>query len=174
MNESVHTTNTERFFKDSEIIVSKTDMQGRIVYGNKLFYDIAGYTEAECTNKPHSMVRHPDMPRSVFQLLWDTIQNGQEIFAYVKNRAKNGDYYWVYAHVTPSYDDRGGLVGYHSNRRVPNRQILDGAIIPLYRQLTKEEQKHANRKDACRAGVDHLNKLLQSKGVSYDEFIHTL
>jgi PAS domain S-box-containing protein len=174
MGEGIHTTGNEIFFRDSEIIVSKTDMQGKIIYGNKLFYDIAGYTESECSNKPHSMVRHPDMPRSVFQLLWDTIQSGQEIFAYVKNRAKNGDHYWVLAHVTPSYDDSGNLVGYHSNRRTPNRQALESSIVPLYKQLLKEEQRHGSRKEGCRAGVEFLNKVLQTKGVTYDEFIHTL
>lgn len=173
-NDGTQLTGVERFFKDSEIIVSKTDAQGKILYGNKLFYDIAGYTEQECLGKPHSMVRHPDMPRSVFHLLWETIGNGQEIFAYVKNRAKNGDHYWVLAHVTPSYDTRGALSGYHSSRRVPNRQIVDGVIVPLYRQVIKEEQRHGNRKEGLNAGLDLITKTLQSKGVSYDEFIHTL
>jgi PAS domain S-box-containing protein len=167
-------TNSEKFFSEDQIIVSKTDLKGRITYANRTFYEIAGYTEKECILKPHSLVRHPDMPRSVFQLLWDRIGSGSEVFAYVKNRAKCGGFYWVYAHVTPSYDTSAKVVGFHSNRRVPKRKILDATIIPLYRELLAVEKKHENRKEACAAGLSHLNGKLQSLGVSYDEFIHSL
>ncbi len=167
-------TNTERFFSDTDIIVSKTDHQGRISYANRLFLDLAEYTEAECLGQPHSIIRHPEMPRSVFGLLWETISAGQELFAYVKNRTKRGDFYWVYAHVTPSFDRSGGLSGYHSSRRVPNRQVLNDTIIPLYRQLLKEEQRHGNRKDGLKAGATMLQNILSAKGASYDEFIHAL
>lgn len=88
-----HVTGKEVFFKPEEIIVSKTDLKGRITYANRVFLDISGFTEAELLGKPHSILRHPEMPRCVFKLLWDTIQNGSEIFAYVINRCKNGDHY---------------------------------------------------------------------------------
>ncbi len=68
-----------------------------------MFLTIAGYTEREVLGQPHSMIRHPDMPRGVFALLWETIASGSEIFAYVVNLAKNGDHYWVFAHVTPTF-----------------------------------------------------------------------
>src|SRR5208337_1146296 len=108
-------TTTERFFNTDDIIVSKTDLTGRITYANKVFCDICGYSEAELVGAQHSIIRHPDMPRAVFKLLWDTIQEGREIFAYVKNMAKNGDYYWVFAHATPSYDAAGRIIGFHSS-----------------------------------------------------------
>ena len=108
-------TRKEVFFPDSEIIVSKTDLKGRITYANQTFCHVAGYDEAELLGQQHSIVRHPDMPRAVFKLLWDTLGEGKEIFAYVKNMTKHGDYYWVFAHVTPSYDGAGKLVGYHSS-----------------------------------------------------------
>ena len=92
---------------------------------------IAGYTEQEVLGKPHSLIRHPHMPRCVFKLLWDTIAGGDEIFAYVVNRCKNGDHYWVLAHVTPSRNTNGDIIGYHSNRRVPDRKIVEGTITPL-------------------------------------------
>jgi len=168
------TASTEKFFPDHEIIVSKTDPRGKIVYANKLFLDIAGYEESECLDQPHSLIRHPDMPRSVFGLLWDTIGAGQEIFAYVKNRTKAGDYYWVYAHVTPSFGPDGALDGYHSSRRVPNRKVLNDVIIPLYGKLLKEENRHGNRKDGVKAGTAMLQKILEEKGTSYDQFIHSL
>jgi PAS domain S-box-containing protein len=110
-------TGRERTFDDEEIIVSKTDLSGRITYANDVFLRISGYTEAEVIGQPHSLIRHPDMPRSVFNLLWKTIGAGQEIFAYVVNMAKNGDHYWVLAHVTPTFGPAGDIIGFHSNRR---------------------------------------------------------
>ena len=109
----------ETFFPASELIVSKTDLKGRLTYANGLFCQIAGYRESELIGQPHSMIRHPDMPRSVFRLLWDTIEDRREIFAFVKNMASSGDHYWVFAHVTPSFDAAGAMIGYHSNRRAP-------------------------------------------------------
>ncbi len=168
------TTGQERFFDDKEIIVSKTDLKGHLTYVNDLFLTIADYTEEECLNQPHSMIRHPDMPRAVFKLLWETIQTGDEIFAYVVNRAKNGDHYWVLAHVTPSKDESGSIVGYHSNRRVPNRTILSDVIQPLYRELLSIESQSNDRKAGLEASHKHLVEMLESKGVGYGEFIATL
>ena len=74
-------TGVERHFDDDEIIVSKTDLKGRITYGNRVFFRLAGYTEKECLGQPHSLIRHPEMPRCIFKLLWDTVEDKQEIFA---------------------------------------------------------------------------------------------
>ena len=164
----------ERTFDDDEIIVSKTDLKGHITYANNVFLRLADMTEKEAIGAPHSVIRNPEMPRAVFKLLWDTIQNGKEIFAYVVNRSKNGDHYWVLAHVTPSYDLSGNVVGYHSNRRVPDRGILDSVILPLYKDLLAEEAKHTNRKERLDASTNMLLDLLKEKGVGYDEFVLTL
>lgn len=161
----------ERTFDENEIIVSKTDTKGRITYANNIFLDVAGYSLSEVMGQPHNMIRHPDMPRAVFKLLWDTMSQEQELFAYVMNRCKNGDHYWVLAHVTPSYDVNGNLTGYHSNRRVPKRETLNEIIIPLYAQLLQIEQQHANKKDGMNASTQFLLDLLNEKGVGYDEFI---
>jgi PAS domain S-box-containing protein len=174
MPDPVALTGNEVFFGDDEIIVSKTDLTGRITYANDVFLRVAGYKEAEVLGQPHSLIRHPDMPRSVFKLLWETISAGGEIFAYVVNRCKNGDHYWVLAHVTPSRDAEGQVVGYHSNRRVPDRQVLDQTIIPLYRELRKKEDSFSNRKEGMNAAFSDVTELLQSKGLAYDEFIATL
>ena len=167
-------TGVEQFFDEDEIIVSKTDLKGRITYCNDVFLRIAGYTEAECLGQPHSLIRHPEMPRCVFGLLWETIQDGREIFAYVVNRCKNGDHYWVNAHVTPSRDGSGKIIGYHSNRRVPDRSILEDKIMPLYKNLLAEEQKHANRKAGLEASNRLVTDLLTRQNVEYDEFVATL
>ena len=94
-------TGVAREFGKDELIVTKTDLKGRILYANRLFVELSGYPEHEVVGRPHSMVRHPDMPRCIFELLWRSIQAGEEIFAYVKNLSANGDHYWVFAHVTP-------------------------------------------------------------------------
>lgn len=133
----------------------------------QMFYRVSEYSEGFCDVLG-------DMPRSVFKLLWDTVQSGNEIFAYVINRSANGDHYWVFAHVTPSYDMRGRMVGFHSNRRVANKRIVEGTIIPLYDMLRAEEARHTNPKEAAEAGVALLNRILNDKGVRYDEFIFSL
>ncbi|WP_448207718.1 PAS domain-containing protein [Azospirillum sp. sgz302134] len=166
-------TGVERFFDADEVIVSKTDLKGRITYANRVFQRVAGYTEAELMGAPHSIVRHPDMPRCVFKLLWDTLGAGQEIFAYVVNRARNGDHYWVFAHVTPSYDVSGQLIGYHSSRRVPDRAAID-KVVPLYRTLLDIENKNADRKQGMNEAFAAVVALLTEKGIGYDEFVFSL
>lgn len=174
MTGDVTVTGVERFFDDDEIIVSKTNLKGHLTYANEVFLRLADYTEEEVLTEPHSIVRHPDMPRCIFKLLWDTISAGNEIFAYVVNRSKNGDHYWVNAHVTPSFDENGQILGYHSNRRVPNRKVLNETIIPLYQSLLAEEKRHANSKDGMEASFKMVLDLLEEKGVGYDEFIFSL
>lgn len=171
--QDVYLSGVERFFDDDEVIVSKTDIPGRITYANRVFQRVAGYNEAELMGAPHSIVRHPDMPRCVFKLLWDTLAAEQEIFAYVINRARNGDHYWVFAHVTPSYDAAGKVIGYHSSRRVPERRAVD-AVIPLYKTLRDIEAGHADRKKGMEASFAAVVDLLRSNGVSYDEFVFSL
>lgn len=164
----------ERTFDPDEIIVSKTDLRGKITYGNRTFFRLAGLEEKDCLGAPHNVIRHPDMPRAVFELLWQTIQGGDEIFAYVMNRSSNGDHYWVFAHVTPSRDGSGNIVGYHSNRRVPNREVLNTHIIPLYKDLLKVEQSADSPKDGMEAAVKVVTDLLAEKKMGFNEFMFAL
>lgn len=174
MSRDNHVTGKERYFSDDEIIVSKTDLKGRIVYANRLFMTLADLDESSCLDEPHSLVRHPDMPRTIFNLLWDTVQKGREIFAYVKNRSKNGDHYWVYAHVTPSFDNSGSVVGYHSTRRNPSRDTLQGKIMPLYAKLLQVERSVSDRKDGMQRGIAMMTDILKTEGKAYDEYVLTL
>ena len=164
----------EAFFPENEIIVSKTDLKGRLTYCNKTFCHVAGYREAELLGKPHSLVRHPDMPRAVFKLLWDTLEARREVFAYVKNMTKSGDFYWVFAHVTPSFARDGTVVGYHSNRRAPKRAAIDRVIAPLYAEIRAAEAQHKNGKEALAAGVACLTQTLAALKVSYEQFVLTV
>jgi len=163
-------TGVARTFPDTEIIVSKTDAKGRLTYVNDIFSDVSGYREDEVLGEPHSLIRHPDMPRCVFKLLWDTIQNGEEVFAYVNNRAKNGDHYWVLAHVTPTLAADGSIAGYHSSRRSP-RQDAVAAIEPVYETLRGIETRTFDRKAGLEQSTAALHGLLEEKGVSYDQFV---
>jgi PAS domain S-box-containing protein len=173
MASSTTLTGIERFFEPDEIIVSKTDLKGCITYANQLFERISGFTEPELIGKNHNLIRHPEMPRCVFKFLWDTLQARKEIFAYVVNRCKNGDHYWVFAHVTPSFDNAGRIVGYHSNRRVPTREALD-QIMPIYAELLREEKKYSNPRKQWEASLPLLVAKLEGLGITYDELMFTL
>lgn len=173
MASKVHLTGVERTFAEDEIIVSKTDPKGRITYANRVFQRVAQYTEAELLGKPHNIVRHPAMPRCVFKFLWDNIGAGNEVFAYVLNRAKSGDHYWVFAHITPTFNDHGEIVSYHSNRRVPSRAALQ-KIKPIYELLLREEQKYRTPREQYEASLPMLVGLLEQAGMSYEEFVFTL
>ncbi len=167
--QNIQPTDKERLMRDDDFIVSKTDLKGRITYANKVFKEFSGFEENEYVGKQHNVIRHPDMPRCVFKLLWEHIQGGKEIFAYVKNICKDGGYYWVLANVTPSVDENGNVVGYYSVRRKPNPKAI-AYITGLYRELLQIEQTAGSR-DAIDAALAHVNQLLNQKGLSYERFI---
>ncbi|WP_455755828.1 PAS domain-containing protein [Sulfurimonas sp.] len=152
-------------FESDEIIVSKTDTHGKITYGNELFLKLAGYSEKDILHAPHNIIRHPDMPKIIFKLLWDYLKAGKEIYAYVVNQSKNGDHYWVFANVTPSYDTSGNVVGYYSVRRRPTEKALN-IIKPLYKQLL-----NAEKTGGMSASEKMVNELLEKNGGRYDKFI---
>ncbi|MEI6559818.1 MAG: PAS domain-containing protein [Rhodospirillaceae bacterium] len=164
-------TGVERTFHPDELIVSKTDPTGKITYANDVFITLAGYTEEELLGQPHSIIRHPEMPRAVFKLLWDTIESGAEIFAYVVNRARNGDHYWVFAHVTPNLDAAGTIIGYHSSRRVPRREAI-AKVKPLYDAVLAEERRHGDRRLGLERSFAMLVDAVGRSGFeSYDRFV---
>ncbi len=164
---------TEVFFDKNDLIVSKTDLKGRLTYINHTFMDIAGYEEVELLGQPHNVIRNPSMPRTIFEYLWKTIADGKELFAYVVNETKPQDHYWVIAHVTPSWEG-GHISGYHSTRRVPNPQTIKNIIIPLYDNLKAIEDRNPSRKDGIADGMAALTAVLNEKNVSYNEFIADL
>ena len=163
-------TGIERPWGDEEVIVSKTNLKGHITYANNVFLRLAQLTPKEALGQPHNIIRHPHMPRCVFKFLWETIQDKREIFAYVLNMAKSGDHYWVFAHVTPSFDKNLNIVGYHSNRRKPQPTQI-AKIKDIYAALLQEETRHSSPKDGLIASCELLSKTIQSTGMSYDEFI---
>ncbi|MDQ8161872.1 MAG: PAS domain-containing protein [Gemmatimonadota bacterium] len=166
-------TGRERTFGEDEIIVSKTDVSGKITYANHVFLRVSGYTEDESLGAPHSMIRHPDMPRAIFKYAWDRLLAGHEVFAYVNNLAREGDNYWVLAHMTPTRGPDGAIIGFHSNRRVPDRAKL-AKVLPLYEKLLAEERRHPDRPQGLTASTAMLAGALQDAGKTYDEWVWSL
>jgi len=171
-NKLIVPTGRERVMRDDDFIVSKTDLAGKITYGNRIFIEFSGYDESELLGTQHNIIRHPDMPRSAFKLAWSTIAAGKEFFAYVKNMSKDGGFYWVFTHITPDFGPRGDIVGYYSVRRCPKRAAIE-KIEPVYRQMLAAEQA-AGTKQAIDAGTKVLLDLLQSTGMSYEQLVFAL
>ncbi|MBP9714260.1 MAG: PAS domain-containing protein [Sterolibacterium sp.] len=138
MRTNLPVTNHEIELRDDTLIVSKTNLKGQITYINKDFLEISGFAEDELIGEPHNIVRHPDMPPEAYADLWDTLKAGRPWTGMVKNRCKNGDYYWVVANATP-ITEAGRITGYMSVRRkAPRRQIEEAESI--YRQFRENRQ----------------------------------
>ena len=152
-----------------KLIVSKTDLTGRITYANRQFMQISGYNERELLGKQHNVIRHAFMPRGAFKLMWKNLKNKQEFFAFVINATKNEDYYWVFAHVTPIYDDDKSVIGYYSVRRVMP-ESLKPIVIDLYEKALATENG-LSEKQATQASYDFLLKYMEDNNLVYNDFI---
>jgi len=157
--------------RDNDFIVSKTDPKGRITYANSIFCEFSQYNVEQLLGQQHNILRHPDMPRSVFKMLWQSITSGNEFNGYVKNLCADGSYYWVFANITPSYDQQNNIIGYFSVRRKPSEQALK-IIQPIYQEMLNEE-KRVGPKEAIEASLVLLNQKLEA-GVDYDRFVLSL
>ncbi len=162
---AVTPTNKEVVLNEEDFIVSKTDLKSKILYGNRIFIKMSGYSEEELLGKPHNILRHPDMPRCAFKVLYDHIQNGKEWFGFVKNLRKDGGYYWVFANISPTFDTNEKIVGYYSVRRKPI-DTFKSVIEPLYQHLKSIEET-----SGMEAAVNEVNKFLESKKMSFNEFM---
>ncbi|MCC6382923.1 MAG: PAS domain S-box protein [Dehalococcoidia bacterium] len=162
----------EREFGLHEIFFSITDRKGIIRYGNEVFTRVSGYPKAAMIGKPHNLIRHPDMPRVVFKLLWDEIGAGRPVAAYVKNRASDGRYYWVMAMVLPAPD------GYLSIRIKPSSPLF-AAVQDIYQDLRDIERSiegadGLRRKEGMESSGERLQHLLTKAGFeTYDAFMRT-
>lgn len=172
MKPTVSPVNREIALSDTDLIVSKTDMKGRITYANRTFMRICGYNLADLIGVQHNIVRHPDMPRGVFRLLWNTITTNHECFAYVKNLAADGSFYWVKANVTPDVDNQGSVRGYFSVRRKAAPEVIR-AVIPLYQEMLAIERRSPTA-TAPDASLKFLQDKLTELGTDYDHFILSL
>jgi len=161
---------TEQPFEADELFFSATDRKGIITSGNSVFVRVSAYGRDELVGRAHNIVRHPDMPCAVFQVLWDYLEAGRPIAAYVKNLAKNGNHYWVVATVAPTEDG-----GYLSVRIKPTAGIL-AVVDPLYAQVRAHERAleaaGRPRKEVIASGVELLVELVGEAGfASYDDLM---
>ncbi|WP_457628619.1 methyl-accepting chemotaxis protein [Persephonella sp.] len=158
--------NRESVFAPEEIFFSTTDLKGIILSGNDVFVRISKYSKDELTGSPHNIIRHPDMPKIVFKLLWDYIQSGKTIVAYVKNMAKDGSFYWVLATVMPVVDESGKITEYMSIRIKPTSKYF--SLIPeLYAQMLEAEKE-----GGMEASYTVLMEALKSLGYrNYEDFM---
>ena len=173
MKNKISPTGKEKVLKEDTYIVSKTDTKGRITYANRIFMQISDYSEKELIGVQHNILRHPNMPRGAFQLMWDTVRSGNEFFAYVINLCKNGDHYWVFANVTPDYDESGNISGYFSVRRLPRQEAI-AAVVPVYAQMLAAEQRVGSKKAIEASQALLMNTIKEAGHDSYETFILSL
>lgn len=124
MRVNLPVTNIEYPLDDEALLVSTTDSKGRITYVNPAFIEVSGYSEDELLGRAHNIIRHPDMPPEAFADFWKTLQSGKPWTGFVKNRRKNGDFYWVQANAIPLIEN-GKISGYLSVRTKPSRQLVE-------------------------------------------------
>lgn len=150
-------------------IVSKTDPKGIITYTNDYFIEICQYNKEELIGKSHNIIRHPDMPKVIFKLMWNTIKEGENFRALIKNLAKDGSYYWVLTDFETLYDPTNHkIVSYTAYRMAPSRKAIE-AVEPIYKSLVELEQNKG-----LDASEEYLTDFLKKKNKTYDEFIESL
>lgn len=153
----------------SRVIMSKTDHRGIIEYANEVFVDVCGYEDYELMGQPHSIVRHPDMPKVLFKVLWENLKLGVNFHAVVKNLAKSGRYYWVVTDFESTKNEAGEITNYFGRRRAVPQEIITNHIEPLYKKLLQIEKA---------SGVEYSEKyligFLEEKNRSYVEYIKDL
>ena len=160
--------NEEKVMGDNDFIVSKTDTKGFITYCNRIFVDMAGWTRNELIGANHNIIRHPDMPKIAFKIVWDLVSSKQEFFGFVKNLKKDGCYYWVLAYITADEDLNGNIIGYTSFRKKPSRKAIE-TITPIYQALV-----NAEKSGGMNASYDLLKKTLNASDENIIEKYHEL
>ena len=142
---------------------SKTDCDGIITQASRSLAEISGFEVDELIGQPHNILRHPDVPDTIYYLMWQTIRDGEEFFGIVKNRCKNGDHYWVLTRVAPIRKD-GGISGYTSARFLPRAELVPDWEA-LFADMRAAEQK-ADRDDEARfrPAIDVMNRFVHRRG----------
>ena len=151
-----------------KIIISKTDKGGRILFANDYFVEVTGYSYGELMGAPHNIIRHPDMPKAVFYLMWDRLKKGRNIKAVVKNLTKSGRYYWVMTDFEIKKDPKTGDITYIAYRRPAPQKAID-SVEPLYKTLVELEKTHG-----MDASLLHLQGFIEVRHTDYDHLIEEI
>jgi len=164
MDTTITLTGAERQVRPSEIISTRTDPRGVITFANPAFLAVTGFAQDEVLDKPHNIIRHPDVPRAVYHALWQGIQGGETFFAVTKNRCKNGDHYWTLGYFNPCFPDGStDIVGYRSTRKGFHSAALKQQFDDLFQEVRKAEQA-VPRPEQVKAGLEALAKGLRKRG----------
>jgi PAS domain S-box-containing protein len=163
-----HPTGKELKLHPKDMLVSKTDVKGVISYGNNTFVEISGYKESELIGMPHNILRHPDMPKAIFYLMWESIKNGKNIMAVVKNLSKNGDHYWVTTDFDIQRNREGKIRNFIAFRQAAPKNVVK-VIEPLYATMLEIEEKHSMEES-----INYLEAFLEEKQMSYNQYIEDL
>ena len=158
--------NEEINWDKTQIISSKTDASGTILYMNDAFEAASEYNKIELIGEPHNIIRHPDMPKVVFKVLWENLKQGKNFHAIVKNLTRSGRYYWVITDFTIDKDEKGKIVGYTGRRKALPKSVVD-KIEPLYKTLLNIEQA----KSEVASELYFKAYLKEEVGKSYDDFV---
>lgn len=158
----------EKKLSSEDILVSKTDVGGRITYGNDTFIEISGYSKEELVGQPHNIIRHPDMPKAIFYIMWQSIKRGQNIMAVVKNLTKDGKYYWVTTDFDIQRNRDGAIRNYIAFREPTPRKVIK-EVEKLYATLLDIEKKKGEKQS-----IEYLNIFLEEKNMTYNEYIQDL
>lgn len=150
----------------TKTIMSKTDRFGTIEYANEVFIDVSGYEDYELMSQPHNIIRHPDMPKVIFKVLWDNLKKGNNYHAIVKNMAKSGRYYWVITDFDISKDEKGNIVNYFARRKAVPQEVITKHIEPLYKRLLQIENA-----SSMEASEKYLIGYLEEQNKTYVDFI---
>ncbi|MFH6963659.1 PAS domain-containing protein [Flavobacterium plurextorum] len=153
----------------TQVIMSKTNAFGIIEYANEVFVDVSGYEDYELMGQPHNIIRHPDMPKVIFKVLWENLKAGKNFHAIVKNLARSGRYYWVITDFEIAKDENGVIMNYFGRRQAVPQEVISLHIEPLYKKLLQIE---------AASGVEYSEKyligFLEEKKRTYVEYIKEL
>ncbi len=161
-------TNVEQIVGCTDLIVSKSDAEGNITYVNPIFIKISGYTQGQLIEHPHSILRHPDMPKVIFKYLWENLKKGNDVNAFVKNLCKDGSFYWVLASVKVAKNPDGSFRNYMSTRKCVTDEAK-ATISALYADLLAVEKS-----EGVEASENALNAFLAEKGVTDSDSFNNL
>ena len=160
--------NEEMKFDKQKFMVSKTDLKGNITFVNQNLCEVSGYDENELIGTPHSILRHPDMPKAIFHLMWKRLLSGRAISSVIKNLAKDGRYYWVVSDLKPNFDKDGNIISLISFSRSAPNYVIE-TIEELYQTMLRIENVHNTKRS-----IDYLEGYLEEKETTYDTFIDEL
>ena len=148
----------------SKVIMSKTNFKGVIQYVNNYFMEVSGYTEEELIGKPHNIIRHPDMPKVIFKIMWERLLKGESIYAAVKNLTKNGDFYWVLTKFETTFDKDGNITAHYARRKALPLEIRV-VFESLYKTIIAIE------KHDIKLAEETFLEVINDSGLTYDELI---